>query len=42
MNNEVDWGTSHSEEVLSLLLQICLNLEAFESNTTSDWLNRRV
>ena len=30
------------QNVLSLVLQIFLNLEAFECNTTSDWLNHTV
>ena len=30
------------EKVLRLILQIFLYLDAFECNTTSDWLNRMV
>ena len=30
------------ENVLSVILQIFVNLEVFECNTTSDWLNRTV
>ena len=30
------------QNILSLVLQISLHLEAFECNTTSDWLNHMV
>ena len=30
------------KNVLSLVLQIFLHLEAFERNTASDWLNRTI
>ena len=40
--NQKDKPATDSPTILSLLLQIFLCVEAFECNTTSDWLNHTV
>ena len=42
VRNPVSVFTNHFKNFLCLVLQIFLNLEAFECNTTSDWLNHTV
>ena len=40
--NPFNVSESHSKNNLIVNLQSCLHLEAFKSNTTSDWINRMV